>query len=110
MSGRVLAIGDIHGCNTALETLLSKIAPVADDTVVVLGDVVDRGPNSRAVIDRLLRLSREVTLIAIMGNHEEVMLESLERGSARMLWVSAGGPTEPLAVAKPPENAIMIPL
>jgi serine/threonine protein phosphatase 1 len=54
--GRVLAIGDIHGCSTALETLLESVKIQPDDTLVTLGDYGDRGPNSRGVIDRLLAL------------------------------------------------------
>jgi len=54
--GRTLAIGDIHGSDYALDALLDLIAPTPDDTVVVLGDIVDRGPGSRQVIDRLLAL------------------------------------------------------
>lgn len=88
--GRILAIGDIHGCDVALATLLDGIGLTADDTVVVLGDVIDRGPNSKGVIDQLIQLSHEVKLIGICGNHEEVCLQSLERGSPRMLWVGAG--------------------
>ena len=50
-------IGDV-----ALATLLDGIGLTADDTVVVLGDVIDRGPNSKGVIDRLIQLSHEVNL------------------------------------------------
>ena len=87
---RILAIGDIHGCDVAFSTLLDGISLTPDDTVIVLGDFIDRGPNSKAVIDRLIRLSQEVTLMCICGNHEEAFLTSLERGSPRMLWIGAG--------------------
>lgn len=90
MGGRILAIGDIHGCSRALQTLLDAVRPVADDTIVVLGDLIDRGPDSKAVVDKLLLLSRQCTLIGICGNHEEMMLQSLERGSPRLLWIGAG--------------------
>ena len=50
---RTIAIGDIHGCLPALETLLAAIRPQLVDTLVLLGDYVDRGPNSRGVIERL---------------------------------------------------------
>ena len=85
-----MAIGDIHGCDVALSTLLEGIRLTPEDTVIALGDFIDRGPNSRAVIDRLIHLSQEVTLIGICGNHEEALLQSLERGSPRMLWIGAG--------------------
>ncbi len=56
MSSRTLAIGDIHGCDTALETMLSNLQPTSDDTVIVLGDVVDRGPNTKRCMELLLDL------------------------------------------------------
>ena len=90
MSGRVLAIGDIHGCSNALNFLLEAVKITSQDTVVVLGDLIDRGPDSRAVLERLLQLADEVNLIAIRGNHEEMLLQSQERGTPRMVWIGAG--------------------
>ena len=57
MPGRTIAIGDIHGCSTALSALLEAIGPTKDDTLVMLGDYVDRGPDSRGVLDQLIELS-----------------------------------------------------
>ncbi|MDZ4818352.1 MAG: metallophosphoesterase family protein, partial [Planctomycetota bacterium] len=74
---RTLAIGDIHGCDTALRTLLNQVQPRAIDTVVLLGDAVNRGPNSRDVLDQLVDLSKKSRLIYIFGNHEEVMVAAL---------------------------------
>ena len=54
MPARMIAIGDIHGCSQALETLLGAIAPTSDDLFVPLGDYVDRGPDSKGVIEMLL--------------------------------------------------------
>ena len=53
---RVLAIGDIHGCSGPLDDLLAFVQPTPDDLLVTLGDYVDRGPDSRGVLDRLVRL------------------------------------------------------
>ena len=47
MPGRTIAIGDIHGCSAALRAIVEAIQPTADDTIVTLGDYVDRGPDSR---------------------------------------------------------------
>ncbi|MGQ0634727.1 MAG: metallophosphoesterase family protein [Planctomycetaceae bacterium] len=77
MAGRTLAIGDIHGCDTALETLLRALAPTPADTLVVLGDIVDRGPDSRRAIELLLEYRERCRLVLILGNHEEMMLEAL---------------------------------
>ena len=70
MPGRTLAIGDIHGSYAALATLLPVVSPGSDDTIVVLGDVVDRGPGSREAIDTLLELGKRCRVILIQGNHE----------------------------------------
>ena len=91
MSGRVLAIGDIHGCDVALDVLLGEVQPVAADTLVVLGDVVDRGPGSRQVIDRLMELQQMCRLIYLMGNHEEMMLDAIDTGDRRDDWLLFGG-------------------
>lgn len=78
MSGRTLAIGDIHGCDTALETLLGQLQVTADDCVVVLGDIVDRGPGSRQVVERLMELQRQCRFHYVKGNHEQMLLEAIE--------------------------------
>jgi serine/threonine protein phosphatase 1 len=93
MTARIWAIGDIHGCDVALERLLERIAPTADDTVVVLGDIVDRGPNSRRAVELLMRLRSQCQLVHLIGNHEQVMLEALDGGSVALLrsWLSIGG-------------------
>lgn len=91
MTGRVIAIGDIHGCLAALETLLDVIAPTSEDTVITLGDYVDRGPDSKGVVDRLIQLGRECELIALQGNHEEMMLEVVRDNKPHQRWLQYGG-------------------
>ena len=74
----VFAIGDIHGCPDELEVLLAAIAPRAGDTVVFLGDYVDRGPASRGLVDRLLDLaSEDFASVFLRGNHEDMLLAYL---------------------------------
>lgn len=94
MSGeRTIAIGDIHGCDVALETLLAAIEPSPEDTVVVLGDLCDRGPGTCRVIDMLLDLSQYCDLKVIRGNHDEMMLGVFGRGRPYDLafWWGVGG-------------------
>jgi len=91
MCERLIAIGDIHGCKTALERLLESIQPSANDTIVTLGDYIDRGPDSRGVIDLLIQLGREAEHIALMGNHEEMMLEVVQDESPHEAWTRHGG-------------------
>ena len=91
MSGRTLAIGDIHGCDVALDKLLRILSIASDDTVIVLGDAVDRGPGTKQVVDRLLQLARECRLIFILGNHEEMLLDALTEQAAVEGWLRYGG-------------------
>lgn len=88
---RVIAIGDIHGCLPALETLLGALAPARDDTFVTLGDYVDRGPNSRGVIERLIRFRQTHRLVALRGNHEQMMSDSAADPRKIRDWLANGG-------------------
>ena len=91
-AGRLLAIGDIHGCLPALETLLAAIEPQPQDTLVLLGDYVDRGPQSRGVIERLLALERQCRMVPLLGNHDEMML-NVCTGQTQLFvdWLLFGG-------------------
>ena len=90
--GRLLAIGDIHGCLRALETLLVAVAPGPEDTLVLLGDYVDRGPESCGVLERLLALQRQCRLVPLLGNHDEMMLQvCVEGGELYFDWLVFGG-------------------
>jgi serine/threonine protein phosphatase 1 len=89
---RLLAIGDIHGCLTALETLLNEVRPGPQDRLVTLGDYVDRGPDSKGVIDRLLKLQTETQLIPLLGNHDFMFLDAVRRtGEFGRGWLTVGG-------------------
>ena len=91
MSGRLIAIGDIHGCCAALDALLNAIAPGPDDTIVTLGDYVDRGSDSKGVIDRLIDLQSRCQLKALLGNHEEMMLGVIRDNQPPFRWLQFGG-------------------
>jgi serine/threonine protein phosphatase 1 len=91
MPGRVIAIGDIHGCAAALRALLDAIDPEADDSIITLGDCVDRGPESCQVIEELLQLRERCRLIPLLGNHEEMMLNFLEGRPQPDEWLLCGG-------------------
>lgn len=88
---RLLAIGDIHGCVDVLDTLLADIGLRPDDTLVTLGDYVDRGPDSRGVLDRLLALRERCHLVALRGNHDQMMLDARQDIRARFEWLQVGG-------------------
>jgi calcineurin-like phosphoesterase family protein len=92
MSGRIIAIGDIHGCTLALAAVLDALIPRPDDTIVALGDYVDRGPDVPGTLERLIELGKQCSLIPILGNHDEMVLEIMA-GNQQLLapWLSFGG-------------------
>lgn len=87
----IFAIGDIHGCSLALEMLLSVVPLEENDTVVTLGDYGDRGPDTPGVFERLLRLEQEYHLVALRGNHDEMMLNTRSDKNAQEAWEMNGG-------------------
>jgi serine/threonine protein phosphatase 1 len=91
MPARTLAIGDVHGCHVALTALLGLVKPTAEDTLIFLGDVVDRGPATKECIDEILKLQDQCVVITIMGNHEELMRSGLSAGSFQDMWRQVGG-------------------
>src|SRR5688500_16205946 len=91
MAARTIAIGDIHGCAAALSALLTAIDPQSDDLIVTLGDYIDRGPDSRGVLDRLIELDTQCRLVALLGNHEVMLLQALANERAASLWRECGG-------------------
>ncbi|MGQ9860272.1 MAG: metallophosphoesterase family protein [Thermodesulfobacteriota bacterium] len=77
--GRIFAIGDIHGYINKLEAIMRKIHPDPDrDELVFLGDYVDRGPNSKEVVEMVLEIRRAFPrTVCLMGNHEFTLLDYL---------------------------------
>jgi serine/threonine protein phosphatase 1 len=102
---RVYAIGDVHGCDDRLAALHAQIAgdarhrPGPRIAIVHLGDYVDRGPDSAAVVERLLGPSPVpgADVVTLMGNHEEMMLDAIDADGAPdavSIWLmNGGGPT-----------------
>ena len=90
-AGRLIAVGDIHGCSIALRTLIDAIAPNPDETIVALGDVIDCGPDSKGVLDQLITLSSRCHLVTLLRNHEEMLLNALDSRSEFNYWFKLGG-------------------
>ena len=88
---RTLAIGDIHGCDRELAALLRQVQPEPGDRLVFLGDYIDRGPDSRAVIDRLLGLAAQCQTVFLRGNHEVMLLAAREDPLKVDGWLGHGG-------------------
>jgi serine/threonine protein phosphatase 1 len=83
MAGRTFAIGDIHGDLKHLLILLSRLPPLdAEDTLVFLGDYVDRGPDSAKVVEhvRALPSKTPAKVVCLRGNHEDAWLKVIEEG------------------------------
>jgi serine/threonine protein phosphatase 1 len=88
---RVLAIGDIHGCLTALDTLLGFVQPSAADQLIFLGDYVDRGPDTKGVLDRLIELKARGNVVCLRGNHEIMMCGARGGWDDFRFWTQVGG-------------------
>ena len=88
---RLIAIGDIHGCAVALEQLLETIKPGPEDTVIGLGDYVDRGMRSAQVLERLVDLVGRCRFVPLIGNHELMMFKGLRSQKDFEFWFSCGG-------------------
>lgn len=92
----IYAVGDVHGCRAELVALLDRITQDADrlglrPRVILLGDAIDRGPQSAGVIDLLLSPRHAPWVQAILGNHESMMLDFLARPQAHAHWIDSGG-------------------
>ena len=70
MTDRIIAIGDVHGCAKVLATLIEAIQPTGSDTLVFLGDYIDRGPDSRGVVEQVVALPDRCTVVPFLGRSE----------------------------------------
>jgi serine/threonine protein phosphatase 1 len=92
MPARTIAIGDVHGCSQALAALIQAIQPAAGDVIVTLGDYVNRGPDTRGVIDQMLALENHCQLMSLLGNHDQMLLDARAcRPQAFAIWLRMGG-------------------
>jgi len=91
MAGRTIAIGDIHGCSIALGALLHAIQPRQNDTIVTLGDYVDRGIDTKGALDLLIALGEHCHHVPILGNHDEMMLNARADEDDFHFWINCFG-------------------
>ena len=116
MTTRTIIIGDVHGCLDELDELLTLIRPAAGDNVHFLGDLVDRGPDSLAVVRRVRGLLSEFPgSVCIAGNHEDKALRHRESGRLSSSWANDADADDwafleelPLIHRVPEHNAIMV--
>lgn len=95
-SALTFAIGDVHGCFTKLDNLLRRCGEYAGSRphrFVLLGDYVDRGPDSRSVIRTLRHLGeqRPGDVVCLRGNHEEMLLSAVDNFEDVAWWIHNGG-------------------
>ena len=93
MTSRTIAIGDVRGCSAALAALLDAIRPGPEDTLIPLGDYIDRGPDSRGVLDLLITVDNGVDVRAALadafvfepvGANTAETVETIEQGLERV--------------------------
>ncbi len=100
----IYAIGDIHGCLKALTDLIGQLPLKPEDEVVFLGDYIDRGPDSKGVLDYLLK-NQQPNWRFLRGNHEQMLLEWLGTPNSMTAsnWLLNGG-LQTLQSYVPPEK------
>lgn len=86
----IYAIGDIHGCIDSLNNLIDKLPLSKNDKLIFLGDYIDRGPDSKAVVEKLITLGRIYDCVFLRGNHEWMMLNYVLDGKDFELWMMNG--------------------
>ena len=91
MSGRTIAIGDIHGYSQPLAALLAAIDPKPEDLIIPLGDFVNRGPDTPGTMKLLIELARHCRLAPLLGNHDGMLLAVRATGQRLEEWLSFGG-------------------
>ena len=91
-SGNRYVITDIHGCAKTFKKLLKKINLTKQDTLYLLGDYIDRGPDSKGVIDLILKLQKDGYKVhTLKGNHEDMLLAAMYKEMYFRSWLSNGG-------------------
>ena len=95
MTKRIFAIGDIHGCFDGLRTLVEeKISLEKEDKLILLGDYIDRGFQSKDVLDYIMRLRHDgFDIVPLLVNHEQLLIDAYENPRNLSNWTFNGGDT-----------------
>ena len=93
MNKRLFAIGDIHGCFNTFRTLLEQKIQIREgDKIILLGDYIDRGTQSREVIDYIIDLKEKgFDIVPLLGNHEAMLLDAYKNEEFTSIWIQNGG-------------------
>lgn len=92
---RKFFIGDIHGCSKTFRKLITgKLDVRKTDEIICVGDYIDRGPDSKGVVDFILELRQQnFNICTLRGNHEQMLLDSSKDQASFNLWIVNGGNT-----------------
>lgn len=95
MKEKYLVIGDIHGCVGPLKKLIKKIGgdELSKRILIFIGDYIDRGPDSMGVVEFLLKLSEKYNCVFLRGNHEQMLLDALQKGKEQLWFINGGQQT-----------------
>lgn len=91
---RTFAVADIHGCSEQFQQLLRQMGFQRSDMLYILGDMIDRGPDSKAVVEGIMNLAADgYKVFPVMGNHEKLLLDCIETGLEYDMyrWTCNGG-------------------
>lgn len=90
---RTFAIGDIHGCSKTLRKLVEElVVPSLQDDIIFVGDYIDRGPDSKGVLDYIIGLRQKgYGIKTLRGNHEQLLLDAFEHEENFEHWLMCGG-------------------
>ncbi len=93
--GRIFLVGDIHGCSKTFKKLIKEEIVIGkSDNIYCIGDYIDRGRDSKEVIDFILELrDSNYQVHTLRGNHEQMLLDSMSSSQAFSIWVGNGGDT-----------------
>ena len=105
---RFIAITDIHGELRKLESVLSKIDIREDDTFVFMGDYIDRGPDSKGVVEKVIEISEQYNTICLIGSHEYALLHAKKDEYYNYLFWNYGGPETVKSYGGKFENILQI--
>lgn len=87
----LFAIGDIHGYTEAITSLINAVGPSPEDTVVFLGDYVDKGPDVAGTVEYLIECSKNSSWIFLRGNHDQMFLDAHRDASNFPMWECLSG-------------------
>lgn len=93
---RLLAIGDIHGFTEPLRVLLDEVAPTSSDTLIFLGDYVDKGPDVAGTLNLLVQLQSTINCVFLRGNHDQLLIDAFRHPDKVTMWECLAG-ENPLA-------------